>query len=117
MDSDSQKIAPQEEPTDGFKELTIQIPFPEAFVYSNCASFALSHMDIRIGFAEAMPDGHAVPKVGIVMPPEQAAAMALMLLSNLHVFEERFGEIRNPQWQAAKKRVVTPTPPDNPVVG
>jgi hypothetical protein len=81
---------------------TVHIPFPETFVYSNCAAFALSLMEFRLGFAEAMPDGKAVSRVGVAMPPEAAAVLALVLFKQLKTYEQKFGEIRHPLWRAMK---------------
>ena len=119
MDSDTPMPAtqglPQDQPTDGYKEVIIHIPFPSAYVYSNCACFALSPMDFRIGFAESMPNGTAESRVGIVMPPEQAVVLAMMLLTQISVYEQKFGEIRNQQWREMKRAsgglpAVAPTP-------
>jgi len=60
-------------------------------------------MEIRLGFAEAMQDGRAVPKVGIVMPPEAAAVIALVLFQQVKTYEQNFGEIRHPLWKAMKE--------------
>ena len=84
------------------KQRMVHIPFPESFVYANCAAFAIGQMEIRLGFAEALQDGQAVSKVGIVMPPEAAAVIALVLFQQVQKFEENFGEIRHPMWKAMK---------------
>src|ERR1035437_254901 len=89
--------------TGELKERAVKIPFPPSFAYSNCAEFSLSAMDFRISFAEVTQDGNAEAKVGIVMPPEQAAMLALMLLQQLKTFEERFGSIRLPAWRAMQQ--------------
>jgi hypothetical protein len=85
------------------KQRMVHIPFPESFVYANCCAFAIGQMEMRLGFAEAMQDGRAVPKVGIVMPPEAAAVIALVLLQQVRTYEENFGEIRHPMWKAMKE--------------
>jgi hypothetical protein len=84
------------------KQRMVHIPFPETFVYANCCAFAIGQMEIRMGFAEAMQDGKAVPKAGIVMTPETAAVTALVLLQQVKTYEENFGEIRHPIWKAMK---------------
>jgi hypothetical protein len=84
------------------QQRTLNIPFPETFLYSNCAAFSVGQHDIRVGFAEAMPDGTAVAKVGIVMPPETAAVVAMGLFQQVKTFEANFGEIRHPMWKAMK---------------
>jgi len=91
---------PAEQPT--VQNVNVFIPFPESFVYANCVAFATSQNEIRLSFAEAMQDGKAVPKVGIVMPPETAAVLALVLFQQVQVFESTFGEIRHPMWRAMK---------------
>lgn len=84
-------------------EATIAVPFPDSFVYSNISAFSTSFMDVRISFAEAMPDKSAKARVGIVMPPEHAAHVVLSLLRQLEFFEERFGPIRLPVWRAFRE--------------
>ena len=106
------------------QQVAVQIPFPETFLYANCAAFAISQMEIRIGFAEAMQTGKAVSKVGIVLPPEAAAVIALVLLAQVTMYEASFGEIRHSMWKAFKagqppeidyqNRTMGPMPPENP---
>jgi len=97
---EEQQPAPSGEPQ--FIQRSVHIPFPETFVYSNCCAFAIGQTEVRLGFAESLPDGNAIPKIGIVMPPESAAVLALVLLQQVHVFEAHFGEIRHPMWKAMK---------------
>ena len=80
----------------------VSIPFPESFVYANCAAFSIGQMEIRISFAEAMQTGNAVAKAGIVLPPEAAAVIAMVLFDQVRKFEQNFGEIRHPMWKAMK---------------
>ena|ERR1039458_3140033 len=80
----------------------VHIPFPESFVYANCCAFSVGQMEIRMGFAEAMPDGHAISRVGVVLPPETAAIIALVLFEQVTIYEKNFGEIRHPMWKAMK---------------
>src|SRR5277367_3124081 len=89
-------IGPENE---GFQEAQIRVPFPDTYIYSNVSALSLSMMDIRIGFSEALQDGTAHARVGIVMPPEHAAALALNMLRQLVLFERSFGEIRHPEWK------------------
>lgn len=84
------------------QNVTLKIPFPESYQYVNCAAFALSQMEIRLGFGEAMQDGTVVSKGGIVMPAEAAAVIALVLLKQVQKYEDSFGEIRHPVWKAMK---------------
>jgi hypothetical protein len=93
MDTDTPLPEDQYGPAEATRH-EIKIPFPQTFIYANCFAFSMSHMDIRIGFAEAMPDAHAEPKVGIVLPPEVASQLAVTLLQQLAVFEAQFGQLR-----------------------
>ena len=40
----------------GMTLVNMHVPFPDTFVYSNCSAFSVSQMDIRISFAEALPN-------------------------------------------------------------
>jgi Protein of unknown function (DUF3467) len=88
------------------QDATLHIPFPDSFIYSNCAAFSISQMDIRISFAEAMPDRTAKARVGIVMPPEHAALLGMALIQQVHIYERNFGPIRNAQWQSQKDEAI-----------
>jgi len=84
---------------EGIRETQIQAPFADHFTYSNIAAFSTSLMDIRISFGEFLPDGTSVPRVGVVMSPEQAAVLAMLLLSQVNSYEQSFGKIRDPRWR------------------
>ena len=97
--------APQEEaskaPQDGSVHLVeIVAPFTDTYIYSNISALSASFMDVRISFGEIAPNGKPQTKVGVVMPPEHAAHLALTLLNQLNFFEKNFGKIRHPQWRA-----------------
>jgi hypothetical protein len=92
-----------EEPT----QVTYTVPFVESFIYSNCSAMAASPLDIHLSFAEAMPDHRIVGKVGIVMPLEHAAILAMGLLRQLAYSESTFGPIRVPDWQAYKSKATS----------
>jgi hypothetical protein len=82
------------------EEVTMTVPFPEAFVYTNVSAMSVSQMDVRIGFAEVGPlEGKPISRVGVAMPLEHAAQLALNLLQQLMFFEKNFGPIRNRQWR------------------
>jgi hypothetical protein len=106
-----------EKPPDGQDDFikkvqgTIVIPFPDTFLYSNCSALATSFMDFHIGFAEATPDQGVKSRVGIVMPPEHAVRLAMSLMQHITSFEDAFGEIRNPEWQFFKARVIKDASP------
>ncbi|MSV27661.1 MAG: DUF3467 domain-containing protein [Bryobacterales bacterium] len=102
------------------RDVGVEIPFPTSYIYSNCASLSISLLDFRIGFAEAMPNGQVEARVGVVMPPEHAAILAMNLVRHLAVYEQQFGEVRDPTWQAKKaalvktKGAIETTPNDPP---
>jgi len=89
---------------------TIHIPFPDSFAYANCCAFSIGQTEIRLGFAEAMQDGKAIPKCGVVLPPETAAVIALVLFQQVKTYEENFGEIRHKMWKAMKAGLVPTSP-------
>lgn len=88
----------------GVNELNITVPFPDTYVYSNASALSMSFLDIRIGFAEVMSDGKVQPRIGVVVPPEHAAQLALNLFKQLNVFEQVFGDIRLPEWKNFKAK-------------
>jgi hypothetical protein len=109
MSEEAQSSLPKHEGSKAEPELTlvnVQIPFPDTFVYSNCSAFSVSQMDIRISFAEAMPDRTAKARVGIVMPPEHAALLGMALIAQVNLYEHNFGPIRLPQWQSQKQEAI-----------
>ncbi len=84
-------------------QFTTKIEPPDAYVYSNVAGMTISPWDIRIHFADVVPTaggGEAKAKtvVGVLMPPEHAAALTLLLMTQLANFERQFGPIRHPRW-------------------
>lgn len=58
-----------------------------------------SLMDIHISFAEVTPSGSVQPKVGVVLPVEHAAQVALNLIDQINLYERTFGPLRHPQWR------------------
>lgn len=82
-----------------FAETTVQVPYAERFIYSNVAAFSVSLMDVRISFGEFLPNGTAVANLGVVMAPEQAAVLAMLLLAQVNAYEQNFGKIRDPRWR------------------
>lgn len=98
--------APLPTPDGDTSMVNLQIPFPDTFVYSNCSAYSVSQMDIRISFAEAMPDRTAKARVGVVLPPEHAALLAMTLIGQVHIYERAFGPIRNAQWQSQKEEAI-----------
>lgn len=86
------------------EQVNFTVPFPDKFLYTSASSFSLTMMDLKIGFAEAMPDRTVRPVVGVVMPVEHAAHVLLSLLSQLLAFEANFGPIRHPAWNALKNK-------------
>jgi len=98
------------------REVSFQIKIQEAdsFAYSNVASISMSPWDLRVNFADVNPkldepEGTTKAFAGIIMPPEHAASLALLLMDQLHRYEQQFGLIREPKWRAmataAKQRL------------
>ncbi len=87
---------------------TIRVDPPDSYVYSNVAGVSISPWDIRINFADVnvVNEGEQGFKavIGIVMPPEHAAGLAMLLTRQLKQYEDQFGEIRHEPWQAMKAR-------------
>jgi Protein of unknown function (DUF3467) len=109
MSEEAQSSLPTNEESKSEPELTLvnmHVPFPDTFVYSNCSAFSVSQMDIRISFAEAMPNRTAQARVGVVLPPEHAALLAMTLTSQIHIYERAFGPVRLAQWQSQKEEAI-----------
>jgi hypothetical protein len=85
----------------------ITVPFPESYVYANASAFAMTMMDLKIGFAEAMPDKKIQSRLGVTVPIEHAAHLAIQLFAQLVSYERNWGAIRHPQWADFKDRVMT----------
>ncbi len=81
--------------------VTLEIPFPDTFVYSNCSAFSASLMDFRISFAEMGPNGVQV-RVGVTMAPEHAAVLVMNLQKQIEAYERTFGPLRHPEWIATQ---------------
>jgi hypothetical protein len=100
-----------------FSEVTIEIPFPESYVYSNCTAFSISPMDSRISFAEALPDGTSHARAGVGMSADHAAYLAMQLLRQLETFEKQFGPIRTPAWRKWKDKRSNQSSPAEKIEG
>jgi len=61
-------------------------------------------MDIHISFAEVLPSGTVLAKVGVVMPADHAALLVLNLIEQIGLFEQTFGAIRHPAWKAFRDK-------------
>ncbi|MEO8053411.1 MAG: DUF3467 domain-containing protein [Acidobacteriota bacterium] len=89
-------------------EFSIKIEASDTYVYSNVAGISISPWDLRINFADVnvvnKKDEAFKAVMGIVMPPEHAAGLTLLLMRQLRNYEEQFGAIRHPDWQAMKAR-------------
>lgn len=87
--------------------LRIEIEPADSYVYSNVGSISVSPWDIRINFADVTPTTEQNTKfkavIGVVMPPEHAAGLAILLMDQLQVFENQFGPIRHPKWHAISR--------------
>ena len=93
-------------------EMKVRVEPPESYVYSNLSGTSLSPFDIRLHFAEVLPSAADAAgeqaKVrtvaGIIMPPEHAAALAMLLMQQVQNYERQFGPIRHREWRAATER-------------
>lgn len=92
------------EGVDGVVSVSIQVPFPETYIYTNCSSYSLSPFDFKISFAELLPSGKAEARVGITLPPEHAVMVVMNLIAQIRTFESHFGELRNPEWKAMRAK-------------
>lgn len=96
------------EPETKVVNFVIKIEAPDSYIYSNVAGIAISPWDIRINFADVNVehDGEQTFKavIGVVMPPEHAAALVMLLTAQLKQYEEQFGEIRHEAWRNMKAR-------------
>ena len=77
----------------------------EEYVYSNIAGMSISPWDVRINFAELLPNPSTSEQkartktvAGIVMTPEHAAGLVLLLMRQLIAYELNIGPIRNEEW-------------------
>jgi len=99
MAEDQESIKSEDEKV---QNVVLRVPFPETFVYSSASAFSLTAMDIKIGFAEAMPDRTVQPRVGVTLPIEHAVHVFFALYGQLRAFEDNFGQIRDPRWHNLK---------------
>lgn len=82
--------------------LRIEITPPDSHFYSNVSGVNVTPWDIRIHFADLSPrdpmDTKSKAVVGVIMPPEHAAGLMLLLLEQVQVYEKQFGPIRLSKW-------------------
>jgi hypothetical protein len=102
---------------------TMRIDSPPSYVYSNVAGVSLTPWDVRINFADVNPTDPAAmdqpedtilriaANTGIVMPPEHAAGLAILLVQQLQVYEQQFGPIRHPKWKTLNKEMLGDSEP------
>ena len=88
----------------GFGE---ELPALEKAAVETYASISPSH--IRINFAEAQRR-----EGGVVLTPEDAAGLALLLLDQLRRYENEFGPIQDPNWAASRKLDAEKSRPNEP---
>jgi hypothetical protein len=81
------------------ENVKVFIPNAKEFIYVNASALAMTQFDIRISFAEIMPDQMAETKVGVVMAVEHAALLFFNLLNLLTAFEHHTGPIRLQPWR------------------
>ena len=81
---------------------TVDVQPSESYTYTNVSAVSISPFDIRINFADATPYGtesKTTTVIGLVIPPEHAAGLAILLCAQALNFEEQFGPIRHKQWK------------------
>lgn len=102
--SKHQRVDPKPPDKKGFTEFQVKVGPPESYVYANLAGISVSPMDIRIHFADVSPtkgeDIQATTVAGVIMTPEHASSLVLLLMSQLTSYESQFGAIRSPKWRA-----------------
>lgn len=99
------QLIPQQNEIPHLVKFTIDVKPSESYLYANVSSVSVSPFDIRINLADATPYGAESKTntvMGLVMPPEHAAGLAILLCAQLANFEDQFGLIRHKQWQTWK---------------
>lgn len=96
------------------EDYTVTLEPPDSYVFSNVAAVAVTPWDIRINFVDVVPspqskEGRFKAKIGVTMPAECAAGLALLLIDQLRAFESQFGSIRNEKWANAQKKAAETT--------
>lgn len=120
----TERLEPHAEPK-RIVQFKFSIEQPDSYVYSNVAGVSITPWDVRINFADVNPEittagddnsidaGPIKALTGIIMPPEHAAGLAILLFEQLHVFEKQFGKIRNRHWRSMSDSTST-EPPSTP---
>lgn len=89
--------------SDETQEVTIKVRVqnPDQSIYSNVVAVTITPWDVRVNFADYAPSGKAgggvdnvKAIVGVIMSPEQAASLAILLNRQLENFESQFGQVR-----------------------
>jgi len=89
-------------------EVSVKVEAAESYVYSNICGISVSPLDIQINFAD-VSTGYTKQEtriktvVGVILTPEHAAALAILLTTQLHNYERQFGTIRHRQWKAMRE--------------
>jgi len=94
------------EQNDEVQNVTFQVPLAPTFVYSNASAYALSLMEMRISFGEAMPDHTVQPRTGVTLPIEHCVHLAFSLCHNLLAYDRNFGPPRHPEWGELKNALI-----------
>jgi hypothetical protein len=102
MEDKDEKRQAEETP---ITSVVLNVPFPSTFVYSNASSYSVTLMDMKIGFGEAMPNRTVEARIGVTVPIEHGAHIALSMLAQLFAFEDNFGQVRHPHWNLVKDRL------------
>ncbi len=84
-------------------EFKLRMTSPDSYTYANMIGVAFTPWDVRLHFANAFPsipgDSEVRAASGIIMAPENAASLALLLTKQVQLYERQFGAIRNKQWR------------------
>lgn len=107
--------APQPNPAQKPKRVTIELPKELKAVYANAALISHSPAEIVLDFAQVLP---RTPKgtvtSRIIMSPMHAKLLQLALAQNIANYERQFGEIRLPQQKTLADHLFNFQPPDGP---
>jgi hypothetical protein len=105
--------APQSQPTQKPKRVTIELPKNLNAVYANAALISHSPAEIVLDFAQVLPrtpKGTVLSR--IIMSPVHAKLLQMALAQNIANYERQFGEIRLPQHKTLADQLFNFEPPE-----
>ncbi|MFN2224592.1 MAG: DUF3467 domain-containing protein [Chloroflexota bacterium] len=105
--------APQSQPTQKPKRVTIELPKDLNAVYANAALISHSPAEIVLDFAQVLPrtpKGTVLSR--IIMSPVHAKLLQMALAQNIANYERQFGEIRLPQHKTLADQLFNFEPPE-----